>query len=264
MAIQDDLRDLKLHYLTNHLDIFIQERCANKDGPLETISKMASLELIDRKSRATQYRLDKAKIGKMKSMVDFDWGWPKNLKKYEIEEFLSCEFIKDKRNLLLIGPQGVGKTMIAKNIAWNSALQGSSVLFTTASNMAIDLGSQESTAALQRRLKLYTSPQLLVIDELGYLAFEPKSADLIFDVISRRYESGSIILTTNLAFRDWGSIFPGAACVTAMIDRIVHHTSIIQIDAQSYRARREASSVIKSDPSQNQEDPSILKGKSKK
>jgi DNA replication protein DnaC len=237
MSIQDDLKELKLHYLMENLDVFIQERQTNKDGPLDTLSKMVALELAEKKLRATKGRLSKAKIGQMKLMGDFDWSWPKNIKKAQIEDFLSCQFIKDKQNILLIGPQGVGKTMIAKNIAWNSAQQGLSVLFTTASNMAIDLGSQESTAALQRRLKNYTTPHLLVIDELGYLAFEPKSADLIFDVISRRYESGSIVLTTNLAFRDWGKIFPGAACVTAMIDRIVHHTSIVQIEAESYRAK---------------------------
>lgn len=112
--------------------------------------------------------------------------------------------------------------------------------------MVLDLGSQESTAALQRRIKHYTAPDLIIIDELGYLLFDHRSADLMFDIVSKRYERGSIVITTNLAFKDWGNIFQGAAYVTALIDRLTHHCQVIKISADSYRTRESIQAKKKS------------------
>ena len=121
----------------------------------------------------------------------------------------------------------------------NAALAGHGVLFISAAQLLLDLGAQESARALERRLKYYAKIGLLVLDEIGFLAFDNRNADLLFQVVSRRYEKKSTVLTTNLAFRDWPTIFPNATCATALIDRVVHHAEIIAIEGDSYR-RREA------------------------
>ena len=135
--------------------------------------------------------------------------------------------------------------MIAKNIAHNAILAGHSVLFTTASALLLDLAARDSARTLDRRLKHFAGAALLVIDEIGYLAYDNRNADLLFQLVNLRYEKKSIVITTNLAFRDWPTIFPNATCATALIDRIVHHADIIPIEGDSYR-RREAESSTKS------------------
>ncbi|MCG5052848.1 MAG: ATP-binding protein [Myxococcales bacterium] len=148
-------------------------------------------------------------------------------------------FTKHGRNLILVAPQGLGKTMIAKNVAHQAILHGHSVLSVTAAELLMDLSSQDSPRGLDRRLRHYAQPALLVCDELGYLSYDNRNADLLFQVVSRRYENKSILLTTNLPFSDWPSIFPNATCAIALIDRIIHHADIIPIEGDSFR-RREA------------------------
>ena len=152
---------------------------------------------------------------------------------------MQLEFLAATRNVVIVAPQGLGKTMIAQNIAHAALLAGHAALFVTAAQMLLDLGAQDSARALDRRLRYYASRPLLCIDEIGYLSYDARNADLLFQVVSRRYERKSLILTTNLAFSDWPTIFPNAACTTALIDRVVHHAEIIAIEGESYR-RREA------------------------
>ena len=139
----------------------------------------------------------------------------------------------------LVGAQGLGKTLLAKNIAHQAVLAGHSALFTTAADLLLDLNGQETARALERRLRHYTRPALLVIDELGYLAYDARAADLLFQLVSRRYEHRSLLITTNLAFKHWDTVFPNASCAVALIDRLTHHVEILLIEGQSYR-RREA------------------------
>ena len=127
--------------------------------------------------------------------------------------------------------------MIAQNIAYQAVLAGHHVLFTTASQLLLDLGAQESARGLARRLQHYSQPALLVVDEVGYLSYDSRAADLLFQVVGRRYEKKSLALTTNLPFSDWPSVFPNAATATALIDRLVHHAEIISIEGTSYRRR---------------------------
>ncbi|WP_238540114.1 ATP-binding protein [Corallococcus macrosporus] len=155
-----------------------------------------------------------------------------------VESALALDFMARPANVVLVAPQGLGKTMIAQNIAYNAVQAGHSVLFTTASQLLLDLGSQDSARALDRRLKHYcTQAGLLVIDEIGYLSYDARNADLLFQVVSRRYEKKPIVLTTNLPFSEWTTIFPNAACAIALIDRVIHHASIISIEGDSYRRR---------------------------
>ena len=238
--IYEDLQELKLNYLSEHYDDFVTQVTKSALSPKEIINKIVDLELLEKRNRNISRKIRDSKIGKFKKMEDFDWDHPESIEKGKIEELLTSEFVKDHINLILGGPQGSGKTMIAKNIAWNSVMNGHSALLTTASSLVIDLGSQDTSAALRRRLKKYEHPDLLVIDEIGYLSYDCKSADLLFEVINRRYEKGSIVLTTNLGFKDWHKIFPGASCLTALIDRFTHHCEVIKIVADSYRSKEAA------------------------
>ena len=133
--------------------------------------------------------------------------------------------------------QGLGKTMIAQNIGHAAVLAGTHVLFTTAAQLLLDLGSQDSTRGLARRFNHYATRGLLLIDEIGYLSFDARAADLLFQVVSRRYERRSLVVTTNLPFSEWPTIFPNAATATALIDRLVHHAEILTIEGDSYRRR---------------------------
>jgi DNA replication protein DnaC len=170
-------------------------------------------------------------------MSDFDWDWPKKIDRSAVESALALDFLRDTRNVVLVAPQGLGKTMIAKNIAHQAVLQGHSVLFVTAAELLLDLAAQEFARAVDRRLKHYARVQLLVVDEIGYLSYDNRNADLLFQALSMRYEKKSIVLTTNLAFADWTTIFPNAACATALIDRVVHHADILSVEGDSYRLR---------------------------
>ena len=172
-------------------------------------------------------------------MADFDWRWPKKLERSMVESALRLDFMDRTDNVVLVAAQGLGKTMIAKNIAYNAIVAGHTTRFVTTSDLLLDLAGCESARTLDRRLRYWSSVKLLILDELGYLSYDSRNADLLFQVVSRRYENKSLVLTTNLAFADWPTIFPNAACTTALIDRIVHHADVIPIEGDSYR-RREA------------------------
>ena len=179
----------------------------------------------------------RSKLGTFKPMDDFDWNWPTKIDRPTVEACLSLEFIDGANNVVLVAPHGLGKTMIAQNIAHQAILSGHSVLFTDASSLLLDLTGTESARGLDRRLKHYAGFGILCVDEIGYLTYDDRNADLLYQLVSRRYERKSTILTTNLAFQDWPTIFPNATCATALIDRIVHHAEIIAIEGESYRRR---------------------------
>ena len=152
---------------------------------------------------------------------------------------LTLDFLDRGDNVVLVGAHGLGKTMLAKNIAHQAVLAGHSALFTTAADLLLDLNGQETARALERRLRHYTRPALLVCDEVGYLGYDARAADLIFQLVSRRYEHRSLLITTNLPFKRWDTVFPNASCAVALIDRLTHHAEILRIEGRSYR-RREA------------------------
>lgn len=210
----------------------------------QVLEEMARAERRDREHKSLQRRVKRSRVAKFKPMADFDWNWPKSIDRPVIERALGGELIRARENLVLVAAQGLGKTMIAKNLAHQAVLQGYSALFVEASRMLLDLGSQDSSRALERRLRHYASPDVLCIDEVGYLSYDARAADLLFEVISRRYENKSVVVTTNLAFGDWPTVFPNASCVTALVDRLTHHADIALITGESYR-RREAEEARK-------------------
>lgn len=191
----------------------------------------------ERARRSLERRLHSARLGRFKPLVDFDWDWPRKIDRALIEELFTLRFLEDASNVILVGPNGVGKTLLAQNLAHQAVLLGHTVRLLTAAELLSDLAAQETASALQRRVRHYLRPALLVIDELGYLSYDHRHADLLFEIVSRRYTHKSIVITTNKPFAEWNEVFPNASCVVTLVDRLVHHAEIVQIDADSYRLK---------------------------
>lgn len=201
------------------------------------ITDLVTIEEEERARRSLERRIRRSKIGRFKPICDFDWTWPKKIDRELVEECLSLAFLSEAGNVVLIGPNGVGKSMIAANIAHQALLAGHTVLRITASEMLSDLAMQETSTALHRRLRRYTRPALLLLDEVGYLSYDDRAGDLLFQVISRRDQQKSTLLTTNRPFGEWNEVFPRSACVTALVDRLLHRAEIVMIEGESYRAK---------------------------
>ena len=235
---------LQLHALgllrtAEDLDDFLARATKQRFSPQVLLEELARQEIAERERRSLERRLSAAKLGRFKPIDEFDWNWPKKIDRAVLDRALSGELVRERENLILVAAQGIGKTMLARNIAHAAVLQGHSALFIEASRMLLDLGAQDSARSLERRLRHYAKPALLCVDEVGYLSYDARAADLLFEVVSRRYEKKSVVITSNLAFKDWPTIFPNASCVTALIDRLTHHADICLLEGQSYR-RREA------------------------
>ena len=200
------------------------------------LARVLDIEMTERARRSLKRRLDNARLGAFKPLADFDWAWPTKCERSAIEELFSLAFLAEAANVVLIGPNGLGKTMLLKNLAHQAILHGHSARFTLASDMLHDLAAQDSTVALARRLHRYTRCAVLAIDEVGYLSYDARYADLLFEVITRRYElQRPILLTTNKSFGEWNQVFPNAACVVALVDRLLHRAEIVALEGKSYR-----------------------------
>ena len=235
--LADALKLLGLHHTAAHLDDLVALATKRRWSPTQLLEHLVSDEQQERARRSLERRLLRSRLGRFTPMDAFDWAWPKRIDRAAVEAALRLEFMAETRNLVLVAPQGLGKPMIAQNIAHQAVLAGHHVLFTTAAQLLLDLGGQESARGLARRLNYYGHRGLLVLDELGYLSYDARAADLLFQVVSRRYERKSLVLTTNLAFSDWPTIFPNAGSAIALIDRLIHHAEIIALEGESYRRR---------------------------
>lgn len=199
------------------------------------LEPLLAWEETERARRSLERRLRCAHIGRFKPLADFDWAWPAQCDQRAIAELMTLDFLASATNAILVGPSGLGKTMMAQNIAHQAILQGHNVLFATAGQLLGELAGLDSDSALRYRLRRYAAPDLLVIDEVGYLSYSNRHADLLFELINRRHEKKSTLITTNKSFSEWSEVFPNASCVVAMIDRLVHHAEIIPIKGESYR-----------------------------
>lgn len=201
------------------------------------LAPLVQWEEDERTRRSLERRLTDARIGRFKPLADFDWAWPTRCDRGSVEALMELNFIAEAANVVLVGNNGVGKSMLAQNVAHQALIHGHTVRFTTAGELLGDLAALDSDAALRRRLRHYAAPDLLVIDEIGYLSYSNRHADLLFELVSRRYEAKSTIVTTNKSFADWSSVFPNAACVVSLVDRLVHHSEVIVIEGESYRLK---------------------------
>jgi len=232
LILRDELKlrvaALKLYGLMAHWDDLAESE-------LPWVQRLVQWEEVIRKQRGLERRLSAAHIGRFKPLADFDWRWPQQCDQAAVSDLMTLGFIQQAANVILVGPNGVGKSMIAQNIAHHAVLQGHSALFVNAAQMLGDLAAQDGDNALRRRLKHYARPSVLVIDEVGYLSYSNRHADLLFNIVNRRYELKPTIVTTNRPFAEWSEVFPNAACVVSIVDRLVHHSEIIVIEAESYR-----------------------------
>jgi DNA replication protein DnaC len=201
------------------------------------VREYLDVEEDERQRRSLDRRVRNARLGRFKSMADFDWKWPEKIDRAHVEDVLNLSFLDEHADVVIAGSNGLGKTTIAQNIGYQALMHGHAVRRATASEMLNDLAAQESSVALARRLRRYCNPSLLIVDEVGYLSYDSRYGDLLFEVISRRHELKSTVVTTNKAFSEWTEVFSNASCVTALIDRLVHHAEILKIEGKSYREK---------------------------
>ena len=236
--------------LDTHLDTlrlpFIKEHCR----PLATTAAKKSLTHLDylaqllegeaalRADRAVARRIQAARFPVIKTLDSFRWDWPKKINRLEIQDLFRLQFVQDKANVIFLGLVGLGKTHLATALGYAACQQGISVLFATAIDVVNTLSAAQLKGTLKAELRRYTTPALLVLDEVGYLPIDQHGADLLFQVISARYERGSIVLTTNKAFKQWPTIFNGDSTITsAVLDRLLHHGQVIVLEGSSYRMK---------------------------
>jgi DNA replication protein DnaC len=231
-----ELASLGLTVTAQALNDFVARATKARWPPPTLLEELTRAELAERNRRSLERRIQRSRIGRFKPIADFDWNWPKKIDRDSIERALTLDFIPEARNLILLGSNGLGKTMIAKNIAHAAVLAGHSVLFRTASEILEDL-HDDSPHRRRQRLNHYARPHLLCIDEVGYLSYDNNAADLLYEVVNRRYEHRSILITTNRAFKAWNAVFPNATSIATLLDRLTHHADISVIDGQSYRVR---------------------------
>lgn len=227
-ALRRRAADLHLHGLISHWEEVAQAAW---------LPQLLDWEETERSRRSLERRLKDAHLGRFKSLSDFDWNWPTQCDRNAIQELMGLDFLENAANAIFVGTSGLGKTMIAQNIAHQAVLRGHTALFITAGQLLGELAALDSDSALRRRLRHYAAPSLLVIDEVGYLSYSNRHADLLFELINRRHEQKSTLITTNKSFSEWPQVFPNAACVVALIDRLIHHADIISFQGESYRAK---------------------------
>lgn len=217
---------------------FLVHASKSRHSPTETVEQLIALERRERDARNLARRTKLATLGRFKTLDRFDWSHPRKIDRKLYEELLTLDFLQQGHNVLFRGQSGVGKTTLAQNLSHEALKRGYSVRFTTLANALAELSRQESLPALERRLRRYTRPALLVLDEIGYLPCDSRAADLLYNIVGRRHELRSTVITTNLAFKQWATLFPGAACVAALVDRFTEFCHVVDIDADSWRQKK--------------------------
>lgn len=233
--LKESLHQIGLFTIAATQDDFLARVIKARLSPRQILEEIARIELLEKQKRSLERRLSRARLGRFKYMADFDWNWPKKIERDVLERAFTLDFIREARNLILLGSNGLGKTMVVKNIGYQAVQAGFTVRFATAAEIIADLTGDASYSTSRRKIARYGNPQLLIIDELGYLAYDSHAADLLYKIVDRRYERRSILLTTNLAFKGWNTIFPNATSIATLLDKLTHHAEVTLIEGQSYR-----------------------------
>ena len=235
-SLPAQLQQIGLRAVSSQLDDFLARAAKARWSPHQLLEHLVAEEIAERARRSLEQRLRVSGIKRFKPLADFDWSWPTKIERDVIERALTLDFVPEARNLILVGRNGLGKTMIAQNICHAAVLAGYSVMFRSAAALLEELHRQ-SPEGRRSKLRTYANIGLLCIDEVGYLSFDDKAADLLYEVINRRYERKPVILTTNRPFKEWNEVFPNATCIVTLLDRLLHHADVTVLEGDSYRVR---------------------------
>lgn len=236
--LRRQLELLKLPYMLEHFEELAGQAGAQQWSHVEFLARLIEGEAALRHDRARQRRTKQAHFPVLKTLEQFDFTWPAKINRLQVQNLFRLKFIEDKANAILIGGVGLGKTHLAIALGWAACQAGTRVRFATAIDIINSLSAAQKVGGLVKKLKEYTRPELLIIDELGYLPIDKHGADLLFQIISQRYERGSIVLTTNKVYKHWPSMFNNDSTLTsAILDRVLHHAETIIIEGKSYRMK---------------------------
>jgi DNA replication protein DnaC len=232
------LQDLKLVFIAEHYGDLAQQAAHKQCSHIEYLGQLVEGEAHRRRDRATQNRIRQARFPVIKTLDQFRWDWPTQINRAQVQHHFTLSFLSDHTNLFYLGNVGLGKTHLVTALGYTACLKGHSVLFASAIDVINTLAAAKSTGRLKLELNKYAKPALLILDELGYLPIDKTGADLLFQVISLRYERGSTLITSNRAFKDWPKIFNHDSTLTAaLLDRLLHHAETVVIEGKSYRMK---------------------------
>lgn len=240
--IQSDLDTnlglLNLSFMKNNFDPLAHQAAKRGWSHVDYLSALADGEASLRRDRSIERRIRLARFPVKKTLDQFQWSWPTTVNRAAVQNLFRLKFIEEKSNVVFLGPVGVGKTHLATALGYAACLQGKSVLFAPAIDVINTLSVAQAANRLKSELKKYLAPSTLILDELGYLPIDKHGADLLFQIISLRYEQGSLIITSNRAYKHWPQIFNNDSTLTsALLDRLLHHAETIVIEGRSYRMK---------------------------
>jgi DNA replication protein DnaC len=241
--LQGHLKLLGLPFMLDNYDVLAHQATQKGWSNIDYLAALADGEAGLRRERSIQRRIRLARFPVIKTLEQFRWSWPTAINRAAVQNLCRLRFLDEKTNIILLGGVGLGKTHLATALGYEACLHGKSVLFTTAIDVINTLSAAQAANRLKSELKRYLAPSLLCLDELGFLPIDKHGADLLFQIISLRYERGSIIITSNRAFKEWPKIFNNDSTLTsAILDRLLHHAETILIEGKSYRMKGEIES----------------------